>query len=100
MLIDADANKSTIIRLSSFRVTTISPAGSTTPHIYDPKRMADILSAQYQSVFSTPCEDMIVENPNVFFSSDLPANIDSLVDITFSAEDVIGRAIGAKTDSG
>ena len=29
MLIDADADKSTIIRLSSFRVTTISPAGST-----------------------------------------------------------------------
>ena len=53
-----------------------------TPHyIYDPKRMADILSAQYQSVF---------------FSSDLPANIDSLVDINFSAEDVMDALLDLK----
>ena len=53
--------------------------------------MADILSAQYKSIFSTPREDMIVENPNVFLSSDLPANIDTLVDITFSAEGMMDR---------
>ena len=59
------------------------------PHyIYDPKRMADILSKQYTSVFSKPVPDKKVVDPSIFFNTELPNHINSLTDIVFNPDDI------------
>ena len=57
---------------------TITPGSTPTkPHyVQDPQKMADILSQQYQSVFTKPLEHLRVNNPHSFFSSNLPTEIE------------------------
>ena len=50
--------------------------------------MADMLSRQYTSVFSTPLPDRIVRDPHTFFHSDLPTNMESMLDVVFTQADI------------
>ena len=61
-----------------------------TPHyIYDPKRMADMLSNQYKSVFSVPLPDKKVRDPASFFhSSQMPNQMEHLLDIVLNPEEM------------
>ena len=59
------------------------------PHYeYGPAKMAQILSDQFESVFSTPDPSKKVNDPRLFFSQGLPTNIKSLSDIKFNVPDV------------
>ena len=50
--------------------------------------MAEILSAQYKSVFTEPMPDTQGFAPHVFFGSPDPRNMQHLADISFSVSDI------------
>jgi hypothetical protein len=58
----------------------------------DTRRIADILNKQYQSAFSNPLINKIVENPNVFFIAN-NHEVETLSDFIFGESDIV-KAIG------
>ena len=63
---------------------TTAPDSTKLRYVQDPLKIADILSHQYQSVFTKPLQNRRVTNPRLFFTTDMPTNIDSLADIIFN----------------
>lgn len=56
--------------------------------IKEPIKICDALRKQYETVFSTPCEDKVITDPEQFFSN---TNIlPTIQDITFTRMDIVG----------
>ena len=66
-------------------------------NVYSNTEIAELLKKQYDSVFSTPHQNMIVNDPDTFFP-DNEVNTPKLQDITFNEQDII-NAINKLSES-
>ena len=66
-------------------------------NVYSNKEISELLRKQYDSVFSTPHQNMIVNDPDTFFP-DNEVNTPKLQDITFNEQDII-NAINKLSES-
>ena len=76
-------------RVAKSHIGPLRDKSKKTPdYIYGPKQMADVLSRQYTSVFSTPLPDKVISDPHLFFDANLPSNLTSIRDITFGPKHI------------
>jgi hypothetical protein len=87
-------------RKEKSRIGPLKEVRNEVPHyIYDPKRMADMLSKQYKSVFSEPLPDKKVHDPKTFFHTNLPNQLKHLTDILFNPDDMEEALVKLKSIS-